>query len=129
MQENELAMQNALAKNSNIQISTKFFGLLTKVIYKPTASPISKTYLEYDPAEGALVEQILFAPSTELSALCNHKLKASENGKFSLYLLASKDHRFAALQLSEYSDFSYAPVGEIRIVEGDDARQILQVFV
>lgn len=129
MQENELAMQNALAHNSHIKIEKKFFGLLTKITYTPTGVPVSKTYLEYDSTVGPQAEQILFAPSTELSTLCKHKLKISENGKFRLYLLASKDHRFAALQLSEYRDFSFKPIGEIRIAEGDDARQILQAFV
>lgn len=129
MQENELAMQKALAQKSYIQIEKRFLGLKTNITYQPTHSPVHSVYLEFNPQEGAFVQRILFAKASEIPSLCTHKIKATVNGKFRLYLCASKDRNFAALQLSVYEDFSFKPVGEIRFVIGDEARKILQILM
>jgi len=129
MQENEKAMLNALAQKSYIQIEKKFWGLKTNILYVPTNSKIRTFYLEFDLQNGLRAKQILFAPSAELSSLCKEKLKSTVNGKFRAYLCASKDFHFAAIQLSEYEDFSFKPVGEIRFSVGGEAEQLLHAFI
>ncbi len=129
MQENEIAMQKALAQKTYIQIEKKFWGLKTNIIYKPTRSSVHSKYLEFEPQEGQLVQQILSAEKSELSSLCTQKVKPAANGKFRLYLCASQDGNFAAFQLSEYENFSFKPVSEIRFATGDEAQQILRFFM
>jgi len=131
--ENISKMEMASALFSQIYIKTekKFFGLITKITYTPTNSPIVGVCLDYSPAEGQKVKAILEAAPSELYAVLKKggRPETSANGNFRLNLCYSRDHEFAALHLQQFSGFEYHTIGEIRFAAGDEAKKLLSAFV
>lgn len=127
----KMEMASALFKKDCIKVEKAFFGLVTKITYIPTGSPVVGLSLEFDPINGEKVSQLIDASAGNLEALIKKVgcLKCCDNGNYRLSLCFSRDHRFAALQLHQFSNFSYRSVGEIRFVEGDVAEREISLFV
>ncbi len=128
---NNVEMAKALFQKSCIKVEKAFFGLKTKVIYTLTNSPLVGDYQEYDSSNGRKAKYLLDLPSSKLKNVLQEEspLTPVPNGMFSLSLCYSKDHRFAAFQLSQYIEFDYHPVSDIRFAEGDEAEALLHAFV
>ncbi len=131
--ENVLNMQmaNSLLKQNCVEIEKSCFGLFKKVFYTPTHSLVIGLTLEFSVDNGLKVQHLLDSPPKELNKILQKEgcPEVAENGGVQLSLCFSKDHRFAAMQLSKYMNFEYHPIGEIHFMEGADAERMLRLFV
>lgn len=127
---NNVEMAKALFQKSCIKVEKAFFGLQTKVIYTLTNSPVVGDYQEYDTINGRKIKYFLELPSTKLAKELQKgtKIEPAENGVFSLCFCYSKDHQFAAFLLSQYIEFDYCPVSDIRFVQGGEAEALLHAL-
>ena len=126
-----LAMASNVLAYPNIYVHKTLLGLHTDYIYQPTQSKLTAYTLEYNPTGGERVEKLLKAPETDI---CSEVEKCGELvntpiGHWHLEACISGDHRFAALQLFKFSNFTYNPVTDIRVYEGDSAEKISALFV
>ena len=127
----KMEMASALFEKNCIKVEKTCLGLFTKVTYTPTNSPVVGLCQEFDSANGQKVQEILSAASSELDRVEQKvgKLQVADNGCFRLSICFSKDHKFAALQIAQYTNFQYKPMGEVRFAEGEEAIKVLQPFV
>lgn len=114
-----------------IKVEKALFGLMTKVVYTPTNSPVVGVCLDFDPVNGEKVRHIIEVSPDKVESVVEKEglPKACDNGNFRLSICYSKDCQFAALQLQQFSNFSYHQVGEIRFAEGELAAKELRPFV
>lgn len=128
---NNMELANALYHNPNIKVQKRFFGLKTVVIYTQTNSTVVGRYQEFDNESGRKIQQLLESTIDKLNTIAR-KLghpQPVDNGKYCLSMCFSQDHQFVAMQLSQYVDFDYHPVGSIRFAEGEEAEMLLKPFV
>jgi len=127
----KMEMASALFAQIYIKTEKKFFGLMTKVTYTPTNSPVVGVCLDFSPAEGEKVKAILGAAPSEFYAVLKKEGRpvTTANGNFRLNLCYSQDHQFAALHLQQFSRFEYHSVSEIRFAAGDEAKMMLSAFI
>ena len=126
-----MEMACAVFEKSCIKVEKAFFGLKTKVTYKPTNSPVVGGTFEYSASEGDKLNQLVTAAPSEVEAILQKvgRPVESPNGHWMVSICYSKDHKFAAIQLSEFVGFDYKNVGEVRFTEGEDAEKLLRPFV
>lgn len=126
-----MEMASAVFEKSCIKVEKKFFGLMTKVTYVPTNSPVVGVTLEYATMEGDRLNRLVVANPNNVETILQKvgRPVASSNGHWMVSICYSKDHKFVALQLSEYIGFDYNKIGEIRFAEGEDAEKLLRPFV
>lgn len=127
----KMEMANTLLKKECIKVEKAFLGLVTKVIYTPTNSPVMGVCLEYDLANGQKVKHLVEVAPEKVESIIQKEgePKTTDNGNIRLSLCFSKDHRFAALQLSQFTNFEYHPISDIVIVEGEKAEMELRPFI
>lgn len=127
----KMEMASALFNQIYIKTEKKFFGLMTKVIYKPTKSPIVGVCMDYSPSEGEKVKEILTTPASGLDAVFQKVglPTTTTNGNFRLNLCYSQDHEFAALHLQQFSGFEYHSASEVRFTAGEEAKKLLGAFI
>lgn len=92
------------------------FFLIAKLnnnVYTKTNSPIVKRELYYDTADFYNIKNII--DNNDYKSI--EKVKRVDEGNVQLYVLHSKDKKFAALQLLKYEPFDFVPQTEIKTVE------------
>ena len=88
-----------------------------------------KSYIkEYSPADGERIVKILTRPVSEIDSAKTERFTESAIGQYMLEMCLSEDRKFAALQLQRFSDFSFKPVSELKVYEGDSAAAIASLF-
>lgn len=90
-----------------------FISKLNAKIYSKTNSPIIERQLYYDIADFYKLKDII--ENNDFESI--DKFKRIEEGNIQLYVLYSKDKKFAALQLLKYEPFDFIPQTEIKIFE------------
>ena len=89
------------------------FARMNKEVYTKTNSPIVKRQLYYDTADFYNLKNVL--DNDDLKSI--EKFKRIDEGNVLLYVLHSKDKKFAALQLLRYEPFDFIPQTEIKVQE------------
>lgn len=127
----KMEMASALFEKDFIKVEKCFLGLSTKVTYLPTNSPVKGVSLDFDAMNGQRLAGLILAKSGEFEAAFqkNGMMQSCDNGNSRVTLCFSQDRQFVALQLFQFSNFSYHSVGEIRFFEGSDATKVLHLFV
>lgn len=82
-------------------------------VYKKTNSPIITRQLYYDTAD--LYNLKSAVENSDFKSI--EKFKRVDEGNVQLYVLHSKDKKFAALQLLKYEPFDFIPQTEVKIHE------------
>ena len=90
-----------------------FIAKLKNDVYTKTNSPIVKRELYYDTADFYNIKNII--ENSDYKSI--EKVKRVDEGNVQLYVLHSKDKKFAALQLLKYEPFDFVPQTEIKTVE------------
>jgi hypothetical protein len=126
----DLEMADAVSSYKHISIKKSLFGLVQKVIFTPTDSPVKVLTYDYSPLEGEHLEGLLNLPLNEMAIKLKQqgKPKPAPIGHFRLEVCASEDHHFCALQLFRYVDFKYIPAFEPRFYLNFEAETILKLF-
>ena len=125
---NSLHIAESLSADNRITIKKGFLGFGSKVVYNPTSSKVQSYIKEYSPADGERITKILTRPVAEINTAKTERFTESSIGQYMLEMCLSEDHKCVALQLQRFSDFSFKPVSELKVYEGDNAAAIAALF-
>lgn len=92
------------------------FFLIAKLnseVYSKTNSPIVKRQLYYDTADFYNIKNVI--DNNDYKSI--EKFKRVDEGNIQLYVIHSKDKKFAALQLLKYEPFDFIPQTEVKMME------------
>lgn len=118
-----LQMWNTICNDPRISITKSMFGLKTKVIYKKSGSTVKAQTIEYSPADGDRLKQILSSPVEQWpKSISGFHPKGIVNGNYKLEVCKSEDNEFLALQLLQFSRMNYEPVLDIIFLEGEQTK-------
>lgn len=82
-------------------------------VYTKTNSPIIKRELYFDTNDFYNIKNVI--ENNEFTSI--EKFKRVDEGNVQLYVIHSKDKKFAALQLLKYEPFDFVPQTEIKTAE------------
>lgn len=97
-------------------IAFALFLMIAKMngeIYTKTNSPIVKRELYFDAADFYNIKNVI--ENNDYKSI--EKFKRVDEGNVQLYVIHSKDKKFAAMQLLKYEPFDFIPQTEIKTVE------------
>lgn len=124
-----LQMWDGICRDARIGISKSFFGLRQTLVYMPTKSEIEAKEIDFSPEDGRRIKAIMEAPRDGLvKAVSGFRPKKVDIGNYMLEVCASRDGEFVAVQLFQFAQLSYAPVTEMIIYEGEDAKTFNQML-
>lgn len=124
-----LQMWNTICADARISISKSLFGLRTTATFSPTGSVIDVKTVEYSLADGEHMKRLLGTPREKLSAaIAGFRPQAAANGNYMAEVCMSRDDAYLAVQLFQFHQFSYEPVTDVLVFEGNDARTVRQLF-
>lgn len=124
-----LRMAGAICGDERISVSSSFFGLTTKAVYRPTGSIVDADVMELTREEGNQLKAVVEAPRGQLARLAaDCHLQSTVNGNYMLEKVVSRDHAFVALRLYQFLQMQYEAVTDVLVFEGDDARLVAQMF-
>lgn len=127
---NNLAIAKAVVSNPNISIQNAFFGLVQRVVYTPTQSPVDIITEEYTPEQGERLRRLLSLSPAKMSEELSkgQKPQSTSVGPYRLEVCLSRDRRFAAMQLFRYAGIDFESVSDYRCLVGEEAAVIAQLF-
>lgn len=97
-------------------VAVAIFLLIAKMsseIYTKTNSPIVKRELYFDTADFYNIKNVI--ENNDYKSI--EKFKRVDEGNVQLYVIHSKDKKFAAMQLLKYEPFDFVPQTEIKTAE------------
>ena len=123
-------MAPTVMANQHISVQKSFFGLFSKAVYTPTGSPVTASRHEYAVDQAPFFRKLLTASSDELTKLAssNNKPKEAPLGNVMIETCLSADGQFAAIQMLQFTNFTYEPVAQARVLEGTDAEKVASLF-
>lgn len=86
---------------------------LNNTVYTKTNSPIIRRQLYFDTADFYNIKSVI--ENNDFKSI--EKFNRVDEGNVQLYVLHSKDKKFAALQLLKYEPFDFVPQTEIKVQE------------
>ncbi|MBQ8222807.1 MAG: hypothetical protein IJZ87_05605 [Bacteroidales bacterium] len=99
-----------------ILVAVALFFIIAKLnntVYTKTKSPIVKRQLYFDTADFYNIKSVV--ENNDFKSI--EKFNRVDEGNVQLYVLHSKDKKFAALQLLKYEPFDFVPQTEIKVQE------------
>lgn len=126
----KLTMAPTITANEHISVQNSFFGLFSKAVYTPTGSPVTASRHEYAVDQAPFFRKVLTASSDELTKLAGsaNKPKEAPLGNVMIEACLSADKQFAAIQMLQFTNFTYEPVAPARVLEGADAEKVASLF-
>jgi hypothetical protein len=89
------------------------FARLNNEVYVKTNSPIVRRQLYYDTADFLEIKKAI--DGADYKSI--EKFKRVDEGNVQLYVVHSKDKKFAALQLLKYEPFDFVPQTDVKTLE------------
>lgn len=126
----KMEMTQAIFANENISVEKAFFGLKTKLTYKPTGSIIEAKEYDFAPDMGEKMLKLLKTPAEKLeSAVANAgDIASTPIGHFHLEIIASADGQFTAMQMFRFTDFKFQKESEIIYLDAKNANLIMSII-
>lgn len=90
-----------------------FIARLSSEVYTKTNSPIVKRELYFDSNDFYNIKNVI--ENNDFKSI--EKFKRVDEGNVQLYVIHSKDKKFAALQLLKYEPFDFVPQTEVKTIE------------
>ena len=97
-------------------VAFALFLMIAKInseVYVKTNSPIIKRQLYFDTADFYNIKNAI--DNADYNSI--EKFKRVDEGNVQLYVVHSKDKKFAAMQLLKYEPFDFVPQTEVKTVE------------
>lgn len=97
-------------------VAVAIFLMIAKInseVYVKTNSPIIKRQLYFDTADFYNIKNAI--DNADYNSI--EKFKRVDEGNVQLYVVHSKDKKFAAMQLLKYEPFDFVPQTEVKTVE------------
>ena len=89
------------------------FARLNGEVYTKTNSPIVRRQLYFDTADFYNIKKVI--DNNDYKSI--EKFRRVDEGNVQLYVIHSKDKKFAAMQLLKYEPFDFIPQTDIKTVE------------
>ena len=122
-------MWKDICADARISVSKTLLGLRTTASYVITGSSLSAKIIEFSPADGEKLKNILeSARSQVVEVMDDFRPKAVANGNYMAEVCYAQDGKFLAVQLYQFARMSYEPVTEVKIYEGDTAQTMVKLF-
>lgn len=123
----KMEMAQAIFANENVSVEKTFFGLKTKLTYKPTGCAIKAEEYDFTPDMGERMLKIIKTPANKLAAAIHEagKIATTPIGHFHLETCVSEDGQWAAMQMFRFTDFKFQPETEVIYFDGENAKQII----
>lgn len=123
----KMEMAQAIFANENISVEKAFFGLKTKLTYKPTGCSIEPKDYDFAPDMGEKMLKVIKAPAGKLEAAVANagKIATTPIGHFHLEVCQTTDGQWAAMQMFRFQDFKLQPETDIIYLEGKDVQLIM----
>lgn len=128
---NKLEMGKTVSALPSIEISKSLFGLVQTAIYKPTGSKLQIVQDEYTSDNGTILVKLLNTGDGKDKTALLQQASAFEKvpmGNFRLDACVSADHQFVAMQLFQFSNLLFRPVTDVKVYEGDAAKQMASIL-
>lgn len=126
---NKLAMAAELLSHHNIRTESSLFGLSKKLVYTPTGATVTVKKYNYNPEAVSHLQRVIESDGKGLAAAIKScRVQQLEIGNIELDACVSTDKQFAALQLLQFSDYSYHPISKVAIYEGEQAQLVASIL-
>ena len=126
---NKLAMSAELLSHNELRVVSTMMGLSKKLVYTPTGAAVNVKKFNYNPEAVAHLQRIIDSDGKGLAQAvkaCHAEQVAI--GNVELDACISTDKQFAALQLLQFSDYSYHPISKVAFYEGDQAQLVTSIL-
>ena len=123
----KMEMAQTIFANENISVEKTFFGLKTKLTYKPTGGAVKAEEYDFTPDMGERMLKIIKTPANKLATAIHDagKIATTPIGHFHLEACMSEDGLWAAMQMFRFTDFKYQPETEVIYFDGENAQKII----
>ena len=123
-------MGQALLNNNNLTVKSTLFGLMKRLVYVPTGSPVKVIRDNYHVDAIAPLQRIIESePKGLAAAIKSFRAKKQPIGNVELDICISDDKNFVALQLLQFGDeYAYHPITEPVFFEGEQAQLVATIL-
>lgn len=128
MDESSNTLSMALLTVGTILILVSLYRIFWKsseVVYIPTGSVLREGSCYMDSAELTEMERLVVEKNFSLS----NRMSFKQSGNGRLDYLVSKDHQFAAVQLSRFVPYTYEPISQVYYYTGEDAKAFSRYLI
>ena len=119
-------MAEALLSNNNLSVESTLFGLIKRLVYAPTGSPVKVFRYNYHADAIAPLQRIIESEDKGLNAAVKaFRAQKQAVGNVELDVCLSQDKNFVALQLLQFGDeYAYHPISSPAFFEGEQAQLV-----
>lgn len=124
-----LNMAQELLSHKNLRVVSTMLGLSKKLVYITTGAAVRVKKYNFNTEAIPHLERVIESDEKGLaSAVKSCRVTNVEIGNVELDACVSADMRFVALQLLQFSDYSYHPVTRVAFFEGDNAQLVASIL-
>lgn len=125
-----LKMAEALLSNNNLSVESTLFGLIKRLVYAPTGSPVKVFRYNYHADAIAPLQRIIESEDKGLNAAVKaFRAQKQAVGNVELDVCLSQDKNFVALQLLQFGDeYAYHPISSPAFFEGEQAQLVSKIL-
>ena len=123
-------MAEALLSNNNLSVESTLFGLIKRLVYAPTGSPVKVFRYNYHADAIAPLQRIIESEDKGLNAAVKaFRAQKQAVGYVELDVCLSQDKNFVALQLLQFGDeYAYHPISSPAFFEGEQAQLVSKIL-
>lgn len=123
-------MAEALLSNNNLRVESTLFGLIKRLVYAPTGSPVKVFRYNYHADAIAPLQRIIESEDKGLNAAVKaFRAQKQAVGNVELDVCLSQDKNFVALQLLQFGDeYAYHPISSPAFFEGEQAQLVSKIL-
>jgi len=126
---NKLAMSAELLSRNDLRIVSTMLGLSKKLVYVTTGATVAAKKYNFNPEAVTHLQRVIESSGKELTAAVKAcRVHQQEIGNIELDACISTDKRFVALQLLQFSDYTYHPISKVAFYEGDQAQLVASIL-
>jgi len=126
---NKLAMSAELLSRNDLRVTSTMLGLSKKLVYITTGATVNVKRYNFNPEAVSHLQRVIESEGKELTAAVKAcRVQQLEIGNIELDACISTDKRFVALQLLQFSDYSYHAISKVAFYEGDQAQLVASIL-
>lgn len=125
----KLEMAKELLSHKNIRVVSTMLGMSKKLVYITTGATVKVNKYNYNPEAVAHLQRVIESDGKGLaSAVKACRVTKLEIGNIELDACVSTDKQFVALQLLQFSDYTYHPITRVSFYEGEEAQLVASIL-
>ncbi len=130
MENENIRLSEYVALHQDIKRQSKFFGIISNLVYVPTGSRLKFQTKNYLPKYGEQLKELFTQtePAIIGQSARGTRFEEAMNGHFELEMCCSADKQFVAIRLLQYVSLQYNPITDIRIFTGEAAEAVCRMI-